>query len=82
VVSIILHGKADVGLGVEAAAELHGLDFIPLAVENYDFAVRLDRAEKPAVKAFLETLSSEEFKESLKKVHGLQPTPQTGERIC
>jgi putative molybdopterin biosynthesis protein len=81
VVSILLHGKADVGLGVEAVAELHGLGFIPLATENYDFAVRLDRAEKPAVKAFLEVLSSEEFKEALKKVRGLQPTLQTGERI-
>jgi len=82
VVSIILHGKADVGLGAEAVAGLHGLGFIPLAVENCDFAVRLDRVEKPAVKAFLEILSSEELKEALKKVRGLQPTPQTGERVC
>ena len=78
----ILQGRADVGLGVESAASLYGLEFIPLATEQYDFAVKLDRLEKPAVKAFLQTLSSERFKEILKvEVKGLLPTPETGRRI-
>lgn len=33
-------GQADVGLGVEAAAHRHGLDFVPLQQECFDLAMR------------------------------------------
>ncbi|RLI29967.1 MAG: molybdopterin biosynthesis protein, partial [Candidatus Hecatellales archaeon] len=82
VAAAIAQGKADVGLGIETAASLYGLDFIPLAMEHYDFAVNLESLEKPAVKAFLSLLSSKEFKEALTgKVKGLIPTESTGKQV-
>lgn len=33
---------ADVGLGIRAAAKMMGLDFIPIAQEQYDLVVALD----------------------------------------
>jgi putative molybdopterin biosynthesis protein len=75
----ILQGKADVGLAIRAAAEMYGLDFIPIADEQYDFLVQKNRLSKPSVQAFLEVLKSEEFKKELKdKLPGLSPTNNTG----
>jgi putative molybdopterin biosynthesis protein len=39
VASAVLNGIADTGLGILAAAEALGLDFIPLASERYDIAL-------------------------------------------
>jgi len=79
VAAAVAMGKADVGVGIEAAAERYGLDFIPVADEQYDFAVNVERINKSAVKVFVETLRSEEFKKRLmREVPGLKPTDQTG----
>ncbi|MEO8536736.1 MAG: helix-turn-helix transcriptional regulator [Betaproteobacteria bacterium] len=46
--SVIRDGRADVGVGIEAAARASGLDFIPLAVERLDLvACRRDVFEPP-----------------------------------
>ncbi len=75
----ILQGKADVGLAIRAAAEMYGLDFIPIADERYDFLIQKNRLSKPSVQAFLEILKSEEFKKELKdKLPGLSPTDDIG----
>ncbi len=66
----IASGKADVGVGIKSVASQYGLHFIPLRSEEYDFLIRKDRMEKPAVKDFLECLTSEEFAEKLEKVEG------------
>ncbi len=76
----VLMGKADVGLGIKSVAEFYDLDFIPVRAEEYDFAVRKDRLEKPAVKRFMETLKSEEFSRELKKL-GMKTWERTGEVI-
>ncbi|ABP51410.1 MULTISPECIES: molybdopterin biosynthesis protein [Pyrobaculum] len=47
VAAAVAQGRADVGLGVRYAAELYGLDFIPIGWEEYDIVVRksvLDKA--------------------------------------
>ncbi|AFA38298.1 molybdenum cofactor synthesis domain protein [Pyrobaculum oguniense TE7] len=49
VAAAVAQGRADVGLGVRYAAELYGLDFIPIGWEEYDIVVRkyvLDKAMK------------------------------------
>jgi molybdate-binding protein len=66
VASAILSGKADAGLGIRTVADQNGLDFVPLRDEEYDFVIRRPRADKPAVKAFLEILRSEKFGSRLK----------------
>ena len=81
VAAAIAHGRADVGVGVGYAAKLYGLDFIPLAEEHYDLAVRRDRLYKPSVKKILEALKSKEFLERLKALPYYRPHGRTGFRI-
>jgi Periplasmic molybdate-binding protein/domain len=61
VASAVKMGRADAGLGIRTVADQNGLGFIPLRDEEYDFVVRKNRMDEPAVKAFLEILRSEEF---------------------
>jgi len=82
VAAAIIMNKADVGVGIEAVAKNYGLDFIPIADEQYDFLVNFKRLKKPVVKAFIETLRSMEFREKLpREAPGLTPTEQTGKLV-
>ncbi|SFM68055.1 molybdopterin biosynthesis protein [Methanolobus profundi] len=58
-------GKADVAFGIRAAAEEAGLEFIPVAEDEFDFVIRKDLLEIKEVQMFLETLSSEDFSKRL-----------------
>ncbi len=49
----IAEGRADVGLGIEAAARAWGLDFIPLARERYDLVIPAEIWETPPVAALV-----------------------------
>lgn len=68
-VSVLSEG-ADAGLGIRSAAEAFELDFIPIGYENYDFLVREKVLEDPRVKAFIELLKSDWFREALNTVGG------------
>ncbi len=70
VAASVAAGNADAGLGIYSAAKMYGLDFIPLWNEEYDFLVNESCMELPAVKAFLETLRSEEFRRRLEEMGG------------
>lgn len=61
---------ADAGLGIRAAAEAFDLDFIPIGFESYDFLVRDRYLEDTRVKAFIEVLKSDWFKETLETIGG------------
>ncbi|MBP1449347.1 MAG: molybdopterin biosynthesis protein, partial [Thermoproteus sp.] len=53
VAAAVAQGRADVGLGIRYAAELYGLDFVPVGWEIYDLLIRreaLARAE-PIIRA-------------------------------
>lgn len=78
VAEAILSGEADVSLGIEYVAELRGLDFIPLAVEEYDLLVRRDRVEKEAVRQLIGLLRSKEFLEQLSRMPGYMLKEETG----
>jgi putative molybdopterin biosynthesis protein len=58
---------ADWGVTIAPVAHAAGLGFIPLTEEHYDFALVTARRERPAVKAFLDALSSERCREALKQ---------------
>ncbi len=61
VATLIRAGSADAGLGIYAAAQLFGLDFVPLADESYDFLIdRLAWSSEP-VQRFLHLLRSSDF---------------------
>ncbi len=82
VAAAILHGKVDVGLGIRTVAEQNGLDFIPHSRERFDFAIGKSRIHKNSIRLFLETLKSEEFKQTLdKEAPGLCADDETGNQI-
>lgn len=66
----IAAGSADAGLGIYAAAGLFALDFIPVAEENYDFAVARSALDWPQVRLFLELLASDALHRRLDKLGG------------
>src|SRR4029079_19055935 len=61
VASAVASGTADTGLGILAAARTYGLDFVPIARERYELALRPATAARAAVQSLLETLRSPDF---------------------
>jgi putative molybdopterin biosynthesis protein len=76
--SLVENGKADVALGLQAAAYLHGLDFIPLLEERYDLV--LPREHEAMLSPFLEYLQTVNFRRELHALTGYNTT-HSGEQI-
>jgi putative molybdopterin biosynthesis protein len=72
VAAAVASDSADAGMGVLSAAQAMGLDFIPVGVEEYDFAIPQKFLDVPAVKAFIEILKSEEFQKRLEELGGYE----------
>jgi putative molybdopterin biosynthesis protein len=62
VAGAVAAGTADAGLGIMAAARAYGLDFVPVARERYELALRPATAARPAVQGLLATLRSADFR--------------------
>ena len=62
VAGTVAAGIADAGLGILAAARAYGLDFVPVARERYELALRPATAARAAVQKLLETLRSADFR--------------------
>lgn len=60
VVAAVAQGRADWGVAIESVASAYGLGFLPLVSEHYDFAYAEDRAQEPALAAFLALLAERE----------------------
>ena len=76
--SLIASGKADLALGLQAAAVQHGLAFLPLFEERYDL-VLLRENEKPLA-PLLEYLQTAAFRNELNLLAGYNPA-HSGEQI-
>lgn len=70
VAALISAGNADAGLGIYSAAKMYDLDFIPICNETYEFLIDKNYIDNPMVKAFLDVLYSEEFKNRLTEMGG------------
>ena len=70
VASAVLNGVADCGMAVLSAANIMGLDFIPVGEESYDFLVKADMLEDERIKKFIATIQSEDFKAKVEKIGG------------
>lgn len=57
----IASGRADCGIGIEAVARSHGLDFIPLQEERFDLALRRREYFEYPIQRLLEFARGERF---------------------
>jgi len=73
----ISNGKADVGLGIEAAASSCGLGFLPLFRERYDLVMLKKDYQSQLFAPFLEIVNSDDFRKVVDHVGGYDTT-QTG----
>ena len=70
VAAYVASGMADAGFGVEAAAHMFGLAFIPLAREHYCLLCHEDSLALPAMAALLEVLQHPEFQARIGQLPG------------
>ena len=75
---LIETGKADVSLGLQAAAHQHNLDFIPLFEERYDLI--LPRENEQTLLPLLEYIQTADFRASLNSLTGYN-SAHSGEQI-
>lgn len=81
VAAAIRDGRADVGLGILAAARANGLDFFPLARERYDLVMPRAHYESELMSPLLETLRSDSFKAEVMSLGGYD-TVETGQVVA
>lgn len=77
--SLIERGQADVSIGLQAAAQQHGLDFIPLFEERYDLV--LPRENETLLAPLLDFLQTAAFRNELTSLSGYNPS-HSGEQIA
>ncbi len=58
VARLVAEGRADVGLGIEAAALAYGLGFVLLATEPYEFVIPVSAWDHPAIQALAQWLAT------------------------
>jgi putative molybdopterin biosynthesis protein len=81
VASAVKHGRAEIGVGIEAYAKQYNLEFEYLWEESYDFAIPSKRLSKMPIQSFLNELSSNSFKKKLEKMSGFTVPDKIGMRI-
>jgi molybdate transport repressor ModE-like protein len=70
VAAYIASGMADVGIGVQTAAERFGLEFIPLLRERYMFALTIESLEDPLMHRVLSLIQSAPYREAVDSLPG------------
>jgi putative molybdopterin biosynthesis protein len=80
VVGAIASGEADVGIGIEKAAYIVGIDFIPLIKERYDLVILKSKENRPLLELLLNILQSSAFQHELQAIGGYDLS-QTGSVI-
>ncbi len=74
---LIADGRADAGLGIEAAARACGLDFVPLTRQRYDLVVPAENWESPPIAALAEWLTTPPARALIADLGGYE-TEETG----
>jgi len=72
VAAAVAQGRADWGIAIEPVARMYGLAFLPIAPESYDFLLREDRRERPAVQTLLTVLREEAVRARIRAL-GMEP---------
>jgi putative molybdopterin biosynthesis protein len=66
----VAEGRADVGLGLEAAAHPYGLDFVPLLQERYDLVIPEENLDLPPVEALAAWLPGKAAQQAISVLAG------------
>ena len=75
-------GNADAGIGVRSAAQMFGLDFLPLREEHYDFVIpHIHLQSHPRLSRFLDTLVSRAFRKEMEALGGYD-VKDIGKVVC
>ncbi len=75
VAAAVASGKADTGMGIPAAAQALGLEFIPLFDERYDFVIPSRFYHSPLLEPLLGLLSSPSFRKAVEALPGYDTAP-------
>jgi len=70
VAALVAAGSADAGMGIFSAAKLHGLDFVPVCLEQYDLLIPDHSWGLPKVQTLLRVMASEAFRWRLEALGG------------
>jgi molybdate-binding protein len=81
IAAFVASGVADVGFGVEPAAHHFGLDFVPIAEEDYYFACDRARLERESLEAVLRILRGPAFRQTVAHLEGYDPA-ECGEVVA
>jgi putative molybdopterin biosynthesis protein len=80
VAAAVAAGRADTGLGIQAAARAFGLDFVPVAREPYDLVLRSASLTAAALAPLWALLEQPDFRAEVEKLGGYS-CAETGRRI-
>jgi len=72
VAAAVAQSRADWGVAIAPVARMYGVAFLPIAPEDYDFLLREERRERPAVQAFLMALRDETTRARIRAL-GMEP---------
>lgn len=77
IATAVAQGVADVGVGIEKAAKMVNVDFIPLIKESYDLVIMKTPKQRDLIEAVVKILNSTEFKNKINAIEGYD-TSKTG----
>jgi putative molybdopterin biosynthesis protein len=75
IAAAIASGRADCGLGIEAAAQALGLDFIPLYQERYDLIIPQSYYESQLLEPLFDILNDRDFQNTVANLPGYNIEP-------
>ncbi|MDQ3764197.1 MAG: molybdopterin biosynthesis protein [Actinomycetota bacterium] len=80
VAAAVAAGRADAGLGILAAAQPFGLDFVPVAQEPYDLVATREAGDSALLAPLWALLADEKFRASMEALGGYS-SAETGRRV-
>lgn len=70
VASAVAQGLAHVGIGIEKAAKMVGIEFVPLIKESYDLVIMKTEENSELIRCLIEIMNSTEFKNKINSIEG------------
>jgi putative molybdopterin biosynthesis protein len=81
VAAAVASGRADCGLGIAAAAQALGLDFVPLYQERYELVIPDEHYHSDLLSPFFQVLADPAFRQAVAALPGYDVT-RMGELVA